>query len=48
MHYLYNELEKNLYKISELLGDLHSSIDYVIFHLRSIYCNNMIMNMAIQ
>ena len=29
MCYLYNEVEKKLYKISELLTDLHSSFNYV-------------------
>jgi hypothetical protein len=29
MCYLYNELEKNLYKIGELLRALHSSVNYV-------------------
>ena len=29
MCYLYNEVEKKLYKISELLWDLHSSFNYV-------------------
>jgi len=29
MCYLYNEVEKKLYKISELLRDLHSSFNYV-------------------